>query len=113
MKLKSFVLVLILLSAFQNKYACAFEWPVLKSYDGEHSYKIALPVGGIGTGTISLGGRGNLQDFEIMSTPSKGYNPGSGRENSTFFTLLSVSIYGGLWPPLTYSISPVARFRMP
>ncbi len=89
MKLKSFVLVLILLSAFQNKYACAFEWPVLKSYDGEHSYKIALPVGGIGTGTISLGGRGNLQDFEIMSTPSKGYNPGSGRENSTFFTLFT------------------------
>ena len=89
MKLKSFVLVLILLSAFQNKNAFASEWPVLKSYDGEHSYKIALPVGGIGTGTISLGGRGNLQDFEIMSTPSKGYNPGSGRENSTFFTLFT------------------------
>ncbi len=42
------------------------EWPVLKHYDQEHTYKIALPLGGIGTGTVSLGGRGNLQDWEIM-----------------------------------------------
>lgn len=61
--------------------------PVLKHYDQEHIYKIALPVGGIGTGTISLGGRGNLMDWEIMSRPAKGYNPGSGRNNSAFFTL--------------------------
>ena len=63
------------------------EWPVLKHYDQEHTYKIALPVGGIGTGTVSLGGRGNLQDWEIMDRPAKGYNPGSGRANSPFFVL--------------------------
>jgi uncharacterized protein (DUF608 family) len=62
-------------------------WPVLKKYDQDHTCKIALPVGGIGTGTVSLGGRGNLQDWEIMNRPAKGYNPGSGRNNSTFFTL--------------------------
>jgi len=65
----------------------ASDWPVLKKYDQEHIYKIALPVGGIGTGTVSLGGRGNLQDWEIMNRPAKGYNPGSGRNNSAFFTL--------------------------
>jgi non-lysosomal glucosylceramidase len=65
----------------------AQEWPVLKHYDQEHTYKIALPVGGIGTGTVSLGGRGNLQDWEIMDRPAKGYNPGSGRQNAPFFTL--------------------------
>ncbi len=65
----------------------AQDWPVLKHYDQEHTCKIALPIGGIGTGTVSLGGRGNLQDWEIMSRPAKGYNPGSGRENSPFFTL--------------------------
>ena len=65
----------------------AEDWPVLKKYDQEHIYKIALPVGGIGTGTVSLGGRGNLQDWEIMGRPAKGYNPGSGRNNSAFFTL--------------------------
>jgi uncharacterized protein (DUF608 family) len=64
-------------------------WPVLKKYDQEHVNKITLPVGGIGTGTVSLGGRGNLQDWEIMSRPAKGYNPGSGRNNSAFFTLFT------------------------
>ena len=67
----------------------ALPWPVLKKYDQEHTSKIALPVGGIGTGTVSLGGRGNLQDWEIMNRPAKGYNPGSGRNNSAFFTLFT------------------------
>jgi len=31
-------------------------WPVLKTYDKSHINKIAMPVGGIGTGTISLTG---------------------------------------------------------
>ena len=33
---------------------------------------IAFPLGGIGTGTISLGGRGNLRDWEIFNRPDKG-----------------------------------------
>ena len=36
---------------------------------------IALPLGGIGTGTISLGGRGNLRDWEMMNRPAKGFAP--------------------------------------
>jgi non-lysosomal glucosylceramidase len=79
----------LLMSAFVFVNARSSEWPVLKSYDQEHIYKIALPLGGIGTGTVSLGGRGNLQDWEIMGRPAKGYNPGSGRENSAFFTLFT------------------------
>ena len=51
------------------------EWPVVKSYDGENLRRIALPLGGIGTGTVSLGGRGNLQDWAIMNTPAIGYTP--------------------------------------
>jgi len=49
------------------------EWPVLKHYDQNHINKIALPVGGIGTGTISLGGIGDLRDWEIMNKPAKGF----------------------------------------
>jgi uncharacterized protein (DUF608 family) len=32
----------------------------------------AFPLGGIGTGTISLGSRGDLRDFEIFNHPDKG-----------------------------------------
>jgi hypothetical protein len=38
--------------------ADAADWPVLKRYDQAHLARIALPLGGIGTGTVSLGGRG-------------------------------------------------------
>jgi non-lysosomal glucosylceramidase len=50
-------------------------WPVLRRYDQEHAARIALPIGGIGTGTVSLGGRGNLQDWEIVNRPAKGFTP--------------------------------------
>ncbi|MEM2981154.1 MAG: GH116 family glycosyl-hydrolase, partial [Thermoproteota archaeon] len=36
--------------------------------------QIAFPIGGIGTGTVSLGGRGNLRDWEIFNRPGKGKN---------------------------------------
>lgn len=50
-------------------------WPVLKVYDQEHVARIALPLGGIGTGTVSLGGRGDLRDWEIVNRPAKGFTP--------------------------------------
>ncbi|MGC9326751.1 MAG: GH116 family glycosyl-hydrolase, partial [Candidatus Hinthialibacter sp.] len=34
--------------------------------------EIAFPLGGIGTGSFSLGGRGNLRDWEIYNKPDKG-----------------------------------------
>lgn len=50
-------------------------WPVLNSFTGAHLRRIALPLGGIGTGTVSLGGRGDLRDWEIMNVPAKGFVP--------------------------------------
>ena len=63
------------------------DWPVLRTYDRDHVERIALPVGGIGTGTVSLGGRGNLMDWEIMNRPAKGYTPYSGQQTGPFFAL--------------------------
>ena len=41
-------------------------------FEGPHLTEIAFPLGGIGTGTVSLGGRGNLRDWEIFNRPNKG-----------------------------------------
>lgn len=57
-------------------------WPVLTRYDQEHLSRIAMPLGGIGTGTVSLGGRGDLRDWEIVNRPAKGFVP-----NPSFFAL--------------------------
>jgi len=62
------------------------DWPVLKRYDQDHLARIALPLGGIGTGTVSLGGRGDLRDWEIMNRPAKGFVPMRGR-TGPFFAL--------------------------
>ena len=62
-------------------------WPMLKQYDSEHLAQIALPLGGIGTGTVSLGGRGDLRDWEIMNRPAKGYTPGAADRGGPFFAL--------------------------
>ncbi|GAA5018543.1 GH116 family glycosyl-hydrolase [Actinopolymorpha pittospori] len=51
------------------------EWPVLRTYDADHLDRISLPLGGIGTGTIGLGGRGDLRDFEVGNRPAKGFRP--------------------------------------
>ena len=43
-----------------------------RTFTGDALSEIAFPLGGIGTGTISLGGRGQLRDFEIFNRPAKG-----------------------------------------
>ena len=45
-----------------------------RTFKGKALSQIAFPLGGIGTGTISLGGRGELRDWEIFNRPGKGVN---------------------------------------
>ena len=61
--------------------------PFLKHYDQEHLLNIALPLGGIGTGTVSLGGRGELRDWEIMNKPAIGYSTVTKGNNAPFFSI--------------------------
>ncbi|HEU5485644.1 MAG TPA: GH116 family glycosyl-hydrolase [Microlunatus sp.] len=53
----------------------SIDWPVVRHYDQAHLDRISLPVGGIGTGSIGLGGRGDLRDFEVGNRPGKGFRP--------------------------------------
>ncbi len=36
---------------------------------------IAFPLGGVGAGSIALGGRGQLRDWEMFNRPNKGFRP--------------------------------------
>ncbi len=84
------------------------DWPVLKTYDEQHLARIALPLGGIGTGTVSLGGRGDLRDWEIMNRPAKGFTPMRG-STGPFFAIFVKDAKGqtqarGLEGPIDFSL---------
>ena len=63
-------------------------WPILKDYDRDHLARIALPLGGIGTGAVALGGRGDLRDWEVCNRPAKGFTPTVARVGP-FFALVA------------------------
>ncbi|WP_040420746.1 GH116 family glycosyl-hydrolase [Actinopolymorpha alba] len=66
------------------------DWPVLRTYDTAHALRVALPLGGIGTGTVSLGGRGDLRDWEVVNRPAKGWAPAA-----SFFAIRTAPIGDG------------------
>ena len=76
----------------------------VRTFEGRALGEVAFPLGGIGTGTISLGGRGNLRDWEIFNRPGKGVHM-----PFTFFALyveqsgkkLVRVLEGPLEPPFT------------
>jgi non-lysosomal glucosylceramidase len=49
-----------------------FDPAVPRVFTGRELSEVAFPLGGIGTGTVSLGGRGQLRDWEIFNRPGKG-----------------------------------------
>ncbi|WP_180538424.1 GH116 family glycosyl-hydrolase, partial [Nevskia soli] len=46
-----------------------------RTYSGRQLAMLAFPLGGIGTGSIGLGGRGQLRDWEIYNRPDIGRAP--------------------------------------
>jgi uncharacterized protein (DUF608 family) len=74
---KHFCLIGILLMMTCTTYGQEWnkEWPVLKTYENDYIKEVAMPLGGIGTGTVSIGGRGDLRDWEIMNRGALGFIP--------------------------------------
>lgn len=85
MNFKTVLLFLIVI--FLAFATSAQQWPVLKHYDENHISKVALPIGGIGTGTVSLSGRGSLIDWEIMNRPGKGFSTVTPGNDAPFFAI--------------------------
>ena len=90
--MKKTVLLIVATSVATSLIAAPWqpaEWPVLTSYDSAHLQRVALPLGGIGTGTVSLGGRGELRDWEIMNVPGKGYSTLTDGNDAPFFAIFT------------------------
>src|SRR6266481_2706038 len=66
------------------------EYP--RKYSGRQLAMLAFPLGGVGAGSISLGGRGQLRDWEIFNRPDKGLKPS--------YALPSLWVQKGSSPPV-------------
>ncbi len=87
----SFFLIIIVLTIPVNTIAqeklLSERISILKRYNSDNLFRIAMPIGGIGTGTVSLGGSGELRDWEIMNIPAKGYSTVTTGNNAPFFAI--------------------------
>jgi len=52
-----------------------FDYGPQRTFSRDALAEIAFPLGGIGTGCVSLGGRGQLRDWEIFNRPNLGFRP--------------------------------------
>jgi uncharacterized protein (DUF608 family) len=86
-KLLIYGLLLISSGVFAQTGLLSEKITPLKTYDKDHLYRIALPIGGIGTGTVSLGGSGELRDWEVMNVPAKGYSTVTTGNDAPFFAI--------------------------
>lgn len=97
-RLKYVLLLFLLMVSFSIVHA-QDSWPVLKTYKGDYASKVAMPLGGIGTGTVSIGGRGDLRDWEIVNQGALGWKPvfnsGRGGINIAPFFAIRTKTEGG------------------
>jgi len=85
---KSLIAAIVFATEASMNPVIADEWPVARRFDGEHLLRVALPMGGIGCGSVSLSGRGELVDWEIMNRANKTMSESErGAVSRTFFAI--------------------------
>jgi uncharacterized protein (DUF608 family) len=62
-------------SAEQRASAGTADVSYPRRFSGRQLKMIAFPLGGVAAGSLSLGGRGQLRDWEIFNRPDKGFSP--------------------------------------
>lgn len=86
-KVLSFIMFIVPGFVYAQNELLSEKIMILKQYDNEHLHRIAMPIGGIGTGTVSLGGTGELRDWEIMNVPAKNYSTVTKGNDAPFFAI--------------------------
>jgi len=66
-----------------------------RTYSGEFATQVAMPLGGIGAGSICLNGYGGLQDFSIRTRPETTAMPAGFTSNSAEAAFAILHIKGG------------------
>lgn len=56
-----------------SEFAGVISFP--RVFRGSQLKTISFPLGGVAAGSLGLGGRGQLRDWEIFNRPNKGYSP--------------------------------------
>ncbi len=80
-------------------------YPAARHFDSAHLLRVALPMGGIGCGSISLSGRGELVDWEIMNRANKSMSESErGPVSRTFF---AIRVKGGGHESTTMLAGPI------
>jgi uncharacterized protein (DUF608 family) len=69
-----------------------------RSYSGEYATQVAMPIGGLGAGSVCLNGYGGLQDFSIRTRPETTALPSGFSANSfeAAFSVLHIKEAGGV-----------------
>src|SRR6476660_7179583 len=87
---------LAVIPLFASTIVCAQQgnWPILKHYEGRYTEKVAMPIGGLGAGNISIGGNGQWKDVEIMNKPAMGFYGAHNPKQAPFFMVFTKSADG-------------------
>jgi non-lysosomal glucosylceramidase len=59
----------------QHPHLAAEKISFPRVFAGEQLKMLAFPLGGVAAGSLALGGRGQLRDWEIFNRPNKGFTP--------------------------------------